>query len=169
MTLKEIRTASEDFGAIANRDDLKRAVPIIVAAQDRFAELGRAIKAAKAALQELSDKASKYALEHPTCFDESLLVSPIGVKSGDITIDGTVYHLKAGYGTPVREDGDCLTQGFLAELPDEWIKVRTSLDTTAINRLGVTSDELAEKGLVRPAENVWSVKTTSSTVDVFDE
>jgi len=159
MTIKEIREATEGFGLVKNKNDLKRAIPLIVSSQVKITQLRRSLKVTAEALEELSDKCSKYALECPTCFDEAISVSPIGVTGGDITIDGTVYHLAAGYGSPVRIDGECLTQGFLSDLPKDWTKAKLELDTTHINRKGVTNEELNEKGLIRPAKNRWSVKS----------
>jgi len=161
MTLKEIREGADAIGSVANKAELREAVKLLVAGCDRLAEMGKTIKVVAKALGKLNEKCSSYALEHPACFDGGgLAVSQIGVLSGDLTVDGETYHFASGYGTPVRADGQPMTQGFLSGLPDKWTKAMLHLDTTGIMQLlgkgEKFAEEIAKHGLVRPAKNQWT-------------
>ena len=57
-----------------------------------------------------------------------------------------------------RMNGDNITSEFLRGLPQDWLKEKPELDTTAINRLGVSGEELFKHGLYRPEKRVWSVE-----------
>jgi len=173
MSMKDIREAAENFGHVTNAEQLREAVPFIVNAQVRLAEMAKSLVVVSRALSVIHERASNYALNHPGALDNGLSTSPIGVKSGDITIDGNVYHFASGFGAVVRKDGEMLTQEFLSGLPKEWTKVRMSLDTTAImSKYGKGAsfgDALDEKGLVRSAKNEWKLKVDAATVDGIDE
>jgi len=93
-------------------------------------------------------------------FVNGLVTDGKGVKHGDVDVDGKLYHFASGFGKLIRLDGDNLTQSFLDELPKKWVKGKIEIDLTAINRLGVTDDELKAAGLVRSANNVWSLAET---------
>jgi len=141
---------------VSSRATLCDALPVLV-------ELAEAVKAAKhiydvarEVLGDLSDACADYALAHDSVFDDGLATNAKGIKSGDITIDKVVYHLASGYDTPVRRDGEPLTQSFLSSLPKDWAKASWKIDTTGINRLGISDSDLAAQGLFRPAKNTWS-------------
>jgi len=168
MTLREIREAAGEFGAVSNRAELKRAVPFLVAGQERVKIMRETLKSVGEALEKLGEKCAKYALEYPSCFDEGLHETPAGAQCGDITIGGTAYHFTAGFGAPARIDGECLTQEFLSGLPKGWAKAKLELDAGGMNRLRATPEDLESHGLVRPAKNKWSAKRAEG-VEAFDE
>jgi len=159
MTLKEMRELAENFGKVESREQLKGAVPIVVETMEKIRAMRSTIKVVEKIVEKLNDKVSKYALEHPSAFDDGLKTMQNDVICGDLEINGVTYHFASGYGSPKRVDGDALTQEFLEGLPKEWVKASLQLDTTGINRSGATYTELSQKGLFRPAKNNWSVKT----------
>jgi len=170
-TMKELHEQVEEFGAVGTAGDLYRGVPLLCDGIARVRAVSASLTALSKLLGKLSEKCSKYVLEHPACLDNGIETSAIGVKSGDITIDGKTYHFASGFGTPVREDGGKLTQEFLTNLPDGWFKVMAKLDTTGIERLVGTanmSDQLKNYGLVRPANNVWTEKVAAIGDDYSD-
>jgi len=174
MTVKEIRETAEGFGPVTNAEKLKEAVPSLIDAYQRVAEMAKCAKVVKRAIDVVAERASNYAIQHPGVFDDGkLMVSPIGVQSGDMTIDGNVYHFAAGFGPIVRVDGETLTQEFLMGLPKEWTKDEMKLDPTAImTKYGkgeAFASALEEKGLVRSAKNQWSIKVDATTVDGIDD
>ena len=169
MKLREIREACEEFGSVGNAEQLKAAAPIIAEGLAAIKGTLALIRLTGVSLGKLNDKASKYALEHPTVFNDGLHTSPKGVVSGDLDVDGTTFHFASGYGEPKRIDGDAMSQEFLEGLPAAWIKSRLSINTTGINACGVTVDELEEKGLFRPAKNEWTIKNDASAVDDCDD
>jgi len=165
MTLKEIKESADGFGAITNKEQLKAAVPVIVEALERIKCMSATMRKVGEAVGKLNDKASKYALEHPSVFDDGLHTQAKGVITGDLTFDDKTYHFAAGYADPRRIDGDAMSQDFLAGLPKEWVQDKLHLYTTGINQLGVTCEQLEDKGLFRPAKNVWTFAGASSTAE----
>ena len=141
MAMKNIKTLREEAEAlvkagVATREQLRGAVPALVALQSAERSLQLRIKETRAVIQALSDACSAYAHKHPEyVFDQTFSVSPIGVESGDIEIDGRTYHFTHGFDGYVRtEPSETLTQEFLKGLPEGWAKTRLSLDTTALNK-----------------------------------
>jgi len=174
MSMKEIRECAEEIGKITNADGLREAVPFLVAASKRLNDLASTMKQVRKAVEDLGKKASAYALAHPSCFDGGKLdTSPVGVRSGDITIGGSVYHFASGFGPVVRADGDPLTQDYLLGLPKDWTKADVKLDMTAIMGMfgkgGQLCEELGKKGLVRSVKNQWGIKVEAATVEGCDE
>jgi len=127
MTFKELKEAADGFGAITNKEQLKEAIPIIVEAAERIKIMTSTMRRVGVAVGKLNEKASKYALEHPSAFDDGLHTQAKGVITGDITFDGLTYHFAAGYAEPKRIDGDAMTQDFLADLPKEWVEDKLHL------------------------------------------
>jgi len=162
MTMKQIRDALDVMGAITSIEKLREAVPFIVAAQVRTKAANTSIREISKDLAKLADTCAAFALRHPKSFVDEIKTSPIGVKSGNMLVDGETYHLAAGFGTPKRIDGEWLTQEFLADLPKGWAKLEWRLDTTEINRKCVKADALSERGLFRPAKNEWSLSVPGS-------
>ena len=95
---------------------------------------------------------------HPEyVFSQTFSVSPIGVESGDIEIDGKTYHFAHGFdGYDRAEQGQKMTQAFLATLPKGWTKSKLELDKSAVNKAKPTEDDLAEAGLVRKVKQTWT-------------
>ena len=162
MAMKNIRTLREEAEAlaragVANREQLRAAVPALVALQCADKALQLRIKETRAVIQALSEACSAYARRHPEyVFDQTFSVSPIGVESGDVEIDGRTYHFTHGFDGYVRtEQGETLTQEFLKGLPEGWAKSRLQLDTTAINKAKPGDEDLAEFGLMRKAKDAW--------------
>ena len=116
------------------------------------------IKESQEVMQALSEACSAYAHEHPEyVFSQSFSVSPIGVESGDIEIDGKTYHFAHGFdGYERAERGQTMTQAFLATLPKGWTKSKLELDKSAVNKAKPTEDDLAEAGLVRKVKQTWT-------------
>ena len=160
--MKSIKTLREEAEAlvkagVANREQLRAAVPALVALQGADKALQLRIKETRAVMQALSEACSAYARRHPDyVFDQTFSTSPIGVESGDVEIDGRTYHFTHGFDGYVRtEQGETLTQEFLKGLPEGWAKSRLQLDTTAINKAKPGDEDLAEFGLMRKTKDAW--------------
>ncbi len=159
-TLKKLREDAEAAlnEGVANKEQLINAVPALVTLQRAVGALQYTLRETSAVVDELNEECSKYAHAHPEhVFNQSFSVSPIGVESGDIEINGTSYHFAYGYDGFVRSDPtEKLTQDFLAGLPDGWAKSKLSLDTTAIAKLKPTGEDLADMGLARKVKCTWN-------------
>jgi len=157
-TIATVRTEAQSFveRKVTTRADLVEALPVLIELADAVKSAKRMYDMSREILTQLNDACADYALEHPSVFEEGLATSAKGVRSGDVMIDDVVYHLASGYGSPVRIDGEQLTQEFLSSLPQDWAKASWKLDTTGLNRLGVNDQQLEDRGLFRPAKNVWS-------------
>ena len=155
--LRENAEAALETG-VANREQLRSAVPALVALQGAVRSMQLRIKESQEVMQALSEACSKYAHEHPEyVFGQSFSVSPIGVESGDLEIDGKNYHFAHGFdGYERAEPGQKMTQEFLAALPEGWTKSNLELDKSAVNRAKPTEDDLAEAGLVRKVKQTWT-------------
>ena len=162
MAMKNIKTLREEAEAlvkagVANREQLRSAVPALVALQNAERSLQLRAKETRAVIQALSDACSAYAHRHPEyVFDQTFSVSPIGVESGDVEIDGRTYHFSHGFEGFVRaEPGKQLTQDFLKSLPEGWAKSKLELDLTEMKRQHVTIEEAEEHGLARKFKDAW--------------
>ena len=155
--LRENAEAALETG-VANREQLRSAVPALVALQGAVRSMQLRIKESQEVMQALSEACSAYAHEHPEyVFSQSFSVSPIGVESGDIEIDGKTYHFAHGFdGYERAERGQTMTQAFLATLPKGWTKSKLELDKSAVNKATPTEDDLAEVGLVRKVKQTWT-------------
>ena len=155
--LRKIAEAALETG-VANREQLRSAVPALVALQGAVRSMQLRIKESQEVMQALSEACSAYAHEHPEyVFSQSFSVSPIGVESGDIEIDGKTYHFAHGFdGYERAERGQTMTQAFLATLPKGWTKSKLELDKSAVNKATPTEDDLAEVGLVRKVKQTWT-------------
>ena len=113
--LRENAEAALETG-VANREQLRSAVPALVALQGAVRSMQLRIKESQEVMQALSKACSAYAHEHPEyVFNQTFSVSPIGVESGDIEIDGKTYHFAHGFdGYERAERGQTMTQAFLA-------------------------------------------------------
>ena len=155
--LRENAEAALETG-VANREQLRSAVPALVALQGAVRSMQLRIKESQEVMQALSEACSAYAHEPPEyVFSQSFSVSPIGVESGDIEIDGKTYHFAHGFdGYERAERGQTMTQAFLATLPKGWTKSKLELDKSAVNKATPTEDDLAEVGLVRKVKQTWT-------------
>ena len=155
--LREIAEAALETG-VANREQLRSAVPALVALQNAERSMQLRIKETRAVIQALSEACSAYAHEHPEyVFSQSFSVSPIGVESGDLEVDGKTYHFAHGFdGYDRAEQGQKLTQEFLRTLPAGWTKSKLELDKSAVNKAKPTEEVLAEAGLVRKVKQTWT-------------
>lgn len=98
--------------------------------------------------KDLKEVAADYASKHPKFIELKEVKS--GVESGSREIEGLGnVTLTMAEGSLRRIDGNNLTSDFLAGLPKKWIKTKLELDNTAIKRLGVDAETLAEQGLER--------------------
>ena len=155
--LREIAEAALATG-VANREQLRSAVPALVALQSAAKSMQRRINETRDVIEALSEACSAYAHRHPEyVFNQSFSVSPIGVESGDLEVDGKTYHFAYGFdGYERAEQGQKMTQDFLATLPEGWTKPKLELDKSAVNRAKPTEDDLAEVGLVRKVKQTWT-------------
>jgi len=165
-TMKNIMDDTEAFGGVENKERLMAALPLIVEAQERIKSMAQTMKKLGTAAGKLNESASKYALEHQSVFDDGLYTDAKGVVSGDVSVGDEVYHLAAGYADPKRTDGDAMSQDFLEGLPSEWTQNVLKLWTGGINRSGATAEDLAKKGLYRPAKNVWTSRVSENLNEI---
>jgi len=163
MAMKKIKELREDAEAalatgVANREQLRAAVPALVALQDAERSMQLRLKETKAVIQALSDACSKYAREHPEyVFDQTFSVSPIGVESGDLVVEGRTFHFSLGFdGYEHADPAQKKTQAFLASLPKGWTRTKIELNTTGINKANPTNEELAKYSLARKVKQVWT-------------
>ena len=160
QTLKARREAAEALldAGVSNRQQLQAAVPAAVELQDAAKRMWSALSAAKDIAHRLMEACSEYAHEHPAhVFDETFSVSPVGVESGDVLIDGCVYHYSRGFDGYVRtEPGALMTQEFIQSLPDGWSKEKYELDVTGI-KAAADADALEAAGLKRKVKSSWSL------------
>ena len=158
--MKKLRAAAEELLAagVNNKAQLEAAVPALVALQSAERAVSARINETRAVIEQLSAACSDYAREHLAhVFGDTFSVSPIGVESGDIEIDGRTYHFSRGFDGYIRmEPGMKMTQNFLANLPEDWTRSKLELDATAMKDQKVTVDELGEHGLVRKVRQGWS-------------
>ncbi len=162
MARKDIKTLREEAealveGGVRNKVQLIEAVPALIELQNAAKAAKKNLDASNAVARALSKACSEYAHEHPEYVFGSFMVSPIGVESGDLEIDGRTYHFKHGFEGYVRsEEGKLITQEFLAGLPEGWAKSKLELDTTALNKAEPKAEELEEFGLMRKVKQVWA-------------
>ena len=163
MAVKSIKVLRSDAEkaldeGVANREQLRSAVPKLVALQKAEKSLRLRLNETQEVIKALSKACSAYAHEHPEyVFNQSFSVSPIGVESGDIEIDGKTYHFAHGYdGYDRAERGQKMTQAFLATLPEGWTKSKLELDTSAVKRSNPSDDDLSDAGLVRKIKQTWT-------------
>ena len=158
--LKTLRKNAEAILAagVANREQLRTAVPALV-------DLKCAAAAQKCLLDEtervadaLAEACTEYARAHPEfVFDRTFSVSPIGVESGEIEIEGRTFHFSHGFRGYMRSDPtQKLTQDFLRALPDGWRKSTLSLDVGGVNADKPSEEELENHGLVRKPKDTWT-------------
>ena len=161
VTLKALRETAEAMleEGVANRQQLLAAVPAAVALQDAARRMCSALNVAKDIAHRLMEACAEYAHAHPAhVFDETFSVSPVGVESGDITIEGCVYHYSRGFDGYVRtEPGALITQEFLQSLPDGWAKEKFELNVTGIKEAAADADALEAAGLKRKVKSSWSL------------
>ncbi len=155
--LREIAEAALATG-VANKEQLQSAVPALVALQNAVRSMELRIKETKDVMQALSAACSAYAHRHPEyVFNQSFSVSPIGVESGDLVVDGRTYHFSLGFDGYEHEDpAQKKTQDFLASLPKAWTKTKIELNTSGINKAKPTDEELSKHHLVRKFKKVWT-------------
>ncbi len=159
-TLKKLRENAEAAlnEGVANKEQLMNAVPALVTLQRAVAAMRFKLDETDDIIAELNKACSDYAHEHPEyVFNQSFSVSPIGVESGDIEINGTSYHFAYGFKGYRRTDSSKqITQDFLKSLPEGLAKSMLSLDTTAIAKAKLTGEDLADMGLARKVKCTWS-------------
>ena len=163
MAKKNIKTLREEAEAlaragVANMEQLRAAVPALVALQSADKALQLRVKETRAVINALSEACSAYALKrHEFVFAGTFSTSPIGVESGDVEIDGRTYHFTHGFDGYVRtEPGEKLTQEFLKGLSEGLAKPSLTLDTAAVNKLKLDDKGLAKLGLMRKEKYAWA-------------
>jgi len=162
-SFKEIRKDLESLGVINNKEQFLKALPILIEATTKCAQMRLTVKSINSLATDLNIAVSEYALNHLSVFLGGRLVTDgKGILHGDVEVGGKLYHFSSGYKGFVRADGDNVTQDFLDGLPEKWVKGKIELDATGIERLGVTDAELQKAGLVRRANNVWSLPESTN-------
>jgi len=158
-TMKGLREKAEAAleKGVGNKSELLAAVPALVALQSAAKAMKKRLDETKEVIDRLSEMCSDYAHAHPEhVFSDSFSVSPIGVESGDLVIDGRNYHFSNGFDGYQRSDpAEKMTQEFLEGLPEGWAKTKLELDKTAINKAKPSEEELAEAGLERKPKRAW--------------
>lgn len=157
--LKELRIEADGMAkaGVASKDDLFAALPTLIELQNAIETLAVALRASKKAAAALSKSCTAYATEHPSVFaNKELQLNQQGVLTGDVQLEGAVYHLACGYDGYVRTDAGKMTQEFLQTLPKSWRRARCEIDVSAINKANPTADKLAEYGLCEKPNDVWS-------------
>ena len=161
QTLKTLREEAQKAlnDGIANKKQLLAAVPALVALQNAAKAAKMKLKETQEVAEALSKACSDYARNHKEhVFDDTYSVSPIGVESGDLEIDGTTYHFSYGFdGYTCSDPGLTKTQGFLKGLKSGWAKQKYELNTVAINKDKPTDEELSNYGLMRKVKQTWSL------------
>jgi len=155
-------------GGVSSLNDLKVAVPLLVEYQEYLADYQKSLKRSGELAAELSRLCTEYATAHKSrVFDVSFSCSPIGVETGDIEIDGEIFHHVDGFNGYERDDGQKMTKDFYETLPSEWVKMQPKLDTSRIAKdTGDDEDELEENGLCRKRKCVWSRKTVAEPAEI---
>ena len=157
MKASEVKKAGDAIleDGVSTKEQYLRAVPMIF-------EMRNAIKSAKEWLailnerhNQLSELAAGYAIDHAKALDEPLATVKDGIESGTVEIGGETYRLTISPDAPKRISGGNLTQGFLADLPKDWVKTKLVLHQGALE--GTSPDELARYDLKRDMKRVWSV------------
>jgi len=166
MKLKEYAEKAQELidEGVNNAVNLHEALPILVEGLEAVKAMRRTLAAMSKNLGELADLCTEYALERRSVFLDGVKERD-GVLTGDVEVDGTVYHMSAGYDGYVRADGNNLTKEFLESLPDGWTRQRIELDTAAIKEDCSSSDDLGGYGLAPKPKNVWSYAKTDVVYD----
>ena len=133
-----VLTANECDEAIKTYLQVEIIASALRAAATKFSSLAK----------DLKEVAADYASTHPKFIELKEVKS--GVESGVREIEGLgKVTLTMAEGSLRRIDGNFLTSDFIAGLPKKWVKTKLELDNTAIKRLGVDAETLAEQGLER--------------------
>ena len=161
-TMKENRITAEAMVAnkVTTRAELDEALPVLIELQNQIKWARMTTKECQEVFDTLSTQCAEYALDHEALFGETVVKSAKGVTSGDYAAaNGITYHFFSGYDKLKRtEAGEQLSQDFLAKLPLKWLRTKTELDTTVINRLKVSEEDLKEHGLYHPTKYGWAEK-----------
>jgi len=157
-SFKILREVVEKISSVKSNATFEEAVPVLVELTTKISQMRKTIKSMADLADALNEKVTAYAMAHPSVFVNGL--SPADgkmIRHGDVMIGGKLYHFAAGYKGFLRLDGGQLTQEFLDGLPKGWAKGKFEIDATEMKSLGVTDDDLQKAGLVRRANNVWSL------------
>jgi len=150
---------------IDKRERYLEALPLIFILREAATTVSAFAAALKESADKLGEAAATYAKEHTTALDDGGLHEVKGGKlSGSIRVKDNEYTLTLGSGDIKRTSGDNLTALFLSKLPKEWIRSKPKLNTSEINRLGVTDAQLLKYGLFRSESRIWSRKAISGSV-----
>lgn len=157
MTLKDYHDFLKEANAngVKNVETFKEILPRFIEALSQTKWSWKNARAMQEQATKLGDTLAEFVLTHPSVSKE-LPVSPDGVRSFDVTVNNTVYHLSCGFDGYVRTDGEKLTQNFLATLDKGWTKGKLELDITGMKRSDVTGEEIIEAGLVQKPKNIWT-------------
>ena len=159
--MKTLRAEAEALLAekIDSKAKLCAAIPTLVRLQEALVIANRIRTASKRVADLLAEACTKYAEGHETIFEKGRLIpDQNGVRSGDIDIGETTFHLACGYDGYMRTNGEKITQEFLATLPEGWVKTKNELDTTGVNAANPSDETLEAYGLAEKPNNVWSKK-----------
>ena len=162
------RIESAIRGGVSSLNALRDAVPLLVKYQEYLADYQKSLKRSGELAAELSRLCTEYATAHKSrVFDVSFSCSPIGVETGDIEIDGEIFHHVDGFNGYERDDGQKMTKDFYETLPSEWVKMQPKLDVKRIKEeTEDDEDELEENGLCRKRVCTWSRKQVADPAEI---
>ena len=140
---------------ITTKEQYLKAVPMIF-------ELRKAIKGVKDwmtiladRLNQLSEGAAYYAIDHATALDEPLSTLKDGIESGTVEIGGETYRLTLSRDDAERISGGNFTQEFLKKLPKDWVVSKLVLKQSALS--DASSEDMAKHDLKRDVKRIWSI------------
>ena len=150
---------------INNRETFEAAVPLYIEHSGAHACLRRTMKIGAQQSNDLNTQITAYAADHKSVLENGEFVTDgDGVKRANVIIGDNTYRLAMGFDGYLRADGGLFTQDFLADLPENLIKVTTALNTSAVSAaLKAISDVqekldfLAKLGLIQKPKNTWTL------------
>ena len=142
-------------GGVVTADDCDEAIKTLFQVETIANALRIAATKFGVLANDLKESAALYASTHPKFIE--LKQVKTGVESGRRVIEGLgSVRLTIAEGALRRIDGDFITSDFLEGLPKKWVKTKLELDKTAIRRLRVDDETLAEEGLERVKNATFS-------------
>ena len=159
-TIKDIGEELKNVIAegINTRAQLMEALPLIIELKERLAWAQAKVKDHASLIKIGETLAGDYARKHQSVFDEGLIVNGNESMGGDIVTEDATYHFCLGYGAPTREDGQKMTQSFLAGLPDGYTVSTLKLDVAGFKARGITEEDINKAGLYYPEKYTWTRK-----------
>ena len=159
MSVKDLKqnVLKQTAEGIRNRESFRAAIPLLVEIQDRAGKMASAVKEMQKLAALLGEEVSDYADANPKAFDSVREVKDESDVSL-VNIDGVTYAYKRGWSGINRISGNNKTTSFVCGLPQEWVRCRWELNTSEIDRLGISDDVLAKHDLQWALKRTWSIE-----------